>query len=359
VNIHQPPGYWSRLALPLAGFYGFMARLRVRLYVEEIFKTRRLASPVVSVGNLTVGGTGKTPTAMFLASRLAGPGRRPAILSRGYGRRSLEGFPRGEVLLVSDGSKLHCSPIAAGDEPYLMALKLPGVPVLCHHRRFQAGRWAEEHLKADLFILDDGFQHLGLHRDFNLLLMDGAAPLGNGQVLPAGPLREPPRALRRADAILLTRATEADRLRLQPLLERWSVRAPVFTSDFTPSRLIGPEWSDRRPVGDLAGRKAVAFCGLARPEQFFRMLEELNVELAERIVFDDHQSYGPSEQKEIDAACRRQAPDLLLTTEKDLVKLAGNPFPAPLLAVEISLALHQDGLLELIEARLANRLAGK
>lgn len=359
MNIHHPPRFWSKVALPLAGLYGAVARLRARLYVEAIFKTRRLDSPVVSIGNLTVGGTGKTPTAMCLASRLAGKGWRPAILSRGYGRRSLDGFPRRQVLLVSDGSKLYCSPAAAGDEPYLMGLKLAGIPVLCHHRRYLAGRWAEDHLPANLFVLDDGFQHLGLHRDFNLLLMDGAAPLGNGLALPAGPLREPARAIRRADAVLLTRCAESDRERVQPLLDRWSPRLPVFTSHFTPSRLIGPEWSDRRPITDLAGQKAVAFCGLARPEQFFHMLEDLKVRLAERIVFEDHQAYGPGELKQIESACRSRAPDILLTTEKDLVKLAGNPFQAPLLAVEISLDFHQDGLLELIEAKLATRLSGK
>ena len=181
--------------------YGELLRVRAWAYATGLLPSRRLGRPVISVGNITVGGTGKTPMTALIARYLMGQGKRVAVLSRGYG-----GTSRGEARIVSDGSKLLLSASEAGDEPYLLAKELPGLMVVIGHDRYEAGRLAERELNPDLFILDDGFQHLRLQRDLNILLLDGRNPFGNGLTLPAGLLREPRSAHRsgrshRADSL--------------------------------------------------------------------------------------------------------------------------------------------------------------
>ena len=195
MNPYAPPAALAPVLRPAAWIYGLATAWRNRRYAAGDRPTDQLAHPVLAVGNLTVGGTGKTPVVAHLAAELQRRGWRPAILSRGYRRQGEHGET---VAVVSDGTTIFLGPGDAGDEPVLLARRLPGVPVLCHRHRGVAGRWAEANLVVNLFILDDGFQHRALHRDCNLLLLDGAEPLGNGRLLPAGPLREHPRGMRRA-----------------------------------------------------------------------------------------------------------------------------------------------------------------
>ena len=172
------------LSLP----YGAAVALRNHLYDRELLRTAKLPCPVVSVGNLTVGGTGKTPTVILLAALLKEHGHRPAVLSRGYG-----GHAKASVNVVSDGNRILLGWREAGDEPVLIAGALPGVPVLTGPKRFLTGRAAVERFGADVLILDDAFQHRSLFRDIDIVLIDAARPFGNGFLLPRGPLREPPR----------------------------------------------------------------------------------------------------------------------------------------------------------------------
>ena len=352
MNPFHPPAAWSVLTSPLAAAYRAAVAARASLYARGTLAVRRLDRPVVSVGNLTVGGTGKTPVTAWLARELIAAGRAPAILSRGYRGERPAGSTPETVLLVSDGVKIHLGPRWAGDEPYWLAWKLSGVPVLCHPDRHRAGRWAERNLAAVVFLLDDGFQHLALHRDFNLLLLDGEAPLGNGRTLPAGPLRESPRAMARADAILLTRcpAHQADGARAE--LARWAGAIPVFSSEFVPDRLLRVDGTGAGSLEAFRGRRVVACAGIARPEQFFRMLEAAGLDVAAAIPLADHQAYGPAEAARLSAACRTSGAGLVVTTEKDLVKMQALALDYPVHALEIELRLHQPGLLPLILSKI-------
>ena len=181
-------------------FYELGQGVRARLYRRKTFKSRRLKCRVISIGNLTLGGTGKTPTVMMVAETLRQKGYRPAILSRGYGGQS-----RKPVNVVNDGRQTLLSPKMAGDEPVMMARRLKTIPVLTGRNRYETGKYAMDHFGVDVLILDDGYQHLPLQRDLNILLCDASQPFGNGVVFPAGDLREPLTAMNRADVIFLTR----------------------------------------------------------------------------------------------------------------------------------------------------------
>jgi len=202
--------FFSLLSLP----YGGAVRARNRLFDSGFLEQQRIGCPVISVGNLTVGGTGKTPMVILLAGMLKDRGLRPAVLSRGYGGKN-----RADVLVVSDGMRVLAGPDEAGDEPVLIARRLGDVPVLAGPKRVITGRHALEHFSVDAILLDDGFQHRYLHRDLDIVLLDSRQPLGNGFLLPRGPLREPPSALARAGVIAFTRSKGGD---AEPIDERLS-----------------------------------------------------------------------------------------------------------------------------------------
>jgi tetraacyldisaccharide 4'-kinase len=184
-------------------FYKQAVILRNRAYHKGLLRTRKLSIPVISIGNLTVGGTGKTPTTIYLARLLQGMGKRVGVLSRGY-----RGAASGDANVVSDGEKLRLGPGEAGDEPFLIAEKLPGIIVLTGKDRGLAGEYAQKNFLIDVALLDDGFQHIKLKRDLDILLLDGINPLGNGYLLPRGNLREPPESIRRAHLVLVTHASK-------------------------------------------------------------------------------------------------------------------------------------------------------
>jgi tetraacyldisaccharide 4'-kinase len=196
----ESPGFWSPLLTVFSILYGAAVRFRVTIYKRRGFKKKILPGFVVSIGNLTAGGTGKTPAVVMLARWALNQGYRVAVLTRGYGRLS-----KAKVLEVSDGEVIKADCRESGDEPYLLAKKLTGVPVIISSKRFTAGTFAHRKFGANFFILDDGFQHLGLKRDLDLVLIDAIRPFGNGHLLPWGPLREPIDQLARAGALILTR----------------------------------------------------------------------------------------------------------------------------------------------------------
>src|SRR5687768_10961141 len=193
---------------PLSALYGAVTRTRLALYQRGTFHTTKLGRPVISVGNITAGGTGKTPLVEWVARNVAGAGKNVCILTRGYGRDN----PQRQVV-VSDGKTILATPAEAGDEPFLLATKLLGsAAVICNADRISAGRFAIETLGADCFVLDDGFQHLRLARDLNIVTIDATNPWGGGQLLPYGRLREPVSNLSRADCVVLTRCDQAENL---------------------------------------------------------------------------------------------------------------------------------------------------
>lgn len=292
--------------------YSAVMRLRAMLYGCGGLSSRRLPRPVISVGNIVVGGTGKTPVTVWTAAHLMGRGKRVAVLTRGYGGR-LEG----EVAVVADGSRRLLEPVDAGDEPCLLADQLPGLIVVMGSDRYRAGCLAMERFNPDVFILDDGFQHLKLQRDLDILLMDGKRPTGNGFVFPAGLLREPVSAIRRAKLILFTRSTgiDPDGLVLPEGVARCHARHHL-------TGFVTGRGGDLRPFSDLKGLRGLAFAGIADPEGFFNALEAEGVSLAATLAFPDHTPYGDAECAALARLKRSCHADFLITTAKDGVKLA-------------------------------------
>lgn len=348
---HRLPGWLSGPLLPLSWLYGLGAVVRGG---RQARRAKRLHHPVVSVGNLTVGGTGKTPVTAFLAAALRDAGLRPVILTRGYGGKGLP--PGSGVLLVSDGRQIFPGADSAGDEPLLLARKLPGVAVVRGADRYAAGLWFEKRYDVDLFLLDDGFQHRGLHRDFDLLLVDGRRGVGNGRTLPAGPLREPLSAAARADAVLVTRRGPGEPGDPLPWrLRRRLGEKPVWAADLVPDGLrdAGGELPGS-PAG-LPGLPAVAVAGLADPGQFFRMLARHGARLLEELAFPDHCPYGPPDVRRIRDAVKRSAAPWVLATAKDAVKLEGCDLGAPLRVVDVRLDPAPAELLDTLAAHPAFR----
>ncbi|MBI5341956.1 MAG: tetraacyldisaccharide 4'-kinase [Deltaproteobacteria bacterium] len=302
---------------------GPFAGWRRSLYGAGVFRSESLPRPVISVGNLSVGGSGKTPHVQFLASWLTELGMKVAVLSRGYGRRS-----KG-VVWVSRGDGPAVSAEIGGDEPVLLAILLPGVPVLVGESRAEAGRECLRCREVDAFLLDDGFQHLSLRRDADLLLVEAEGGLGNRRTLPLGPLREPAESARFADALVVTKCADAAQ-------GEKSASAVPFPSDRPRafSRLVARATVDRHGVESPlsgGGEEVVAFSGLARNGQFLETLRASGYAVRKFFPFGDHHRYRPAELKEI-ASAAGGAP--VLTTEKDLVRISG-PLPFNLKALRI------------------------
>ena len=303
--------------IPLAGLsylYGLAVRIRTRVYENK--KRKELPGFVLSIGNLTVGGTGKTPAAAMMADWALKEGYRPAILSRGYG-----GKHRKKVFEVSDGRHLLCTPVEAGDEPYLLAKKLQGVPVILSKARYKAGLHAYEQHGSNFFILDDGFQHVGLKRDLDLVLLDATSPFGNMHLLPRGPLREPIEHLRRADVFILTRTGHGTSLIMMNYLKKKFGGKPAFQSEHVPEYLVLPNLGHTHGPDFIRGKRVVGFAGIAKPEAFRGTLIKLGAEVSHfRSVRDQHLFLG-SEMQDLLAEKHRLRADLLITTEKDYVRL--------------------------------------
>jgi tetraacyldisaccharide 4'-kinase len=300
------------LLTPWAWLYGLALRLRAVLYMIGLLKTLRLPRPVVSIGNITVGGTGKTPVTGYIARTLLSWGYKVAVLSRGYG-----GTLEGQTCVVSDGATIMLSATECGDEPYLLAATVPGLMVVIGTDRYAAGQAAMQQLVPDIFLLDDGFQHLRLHRDLNILLQDFSRPFGNGLTLPKGILREPSAAARRADLVILTRAPvgatiSADTGGIPRCLSRHTL------TDLLPLGSRSPV-----PFSRVLGHTVLAFAGIADPDSFFNGLREMGVNLVHTRRFPDHVVYNHERREELAEAMRTSGADLMITTEKDGVKLGG------------------------------------
>jgi tetraacyldisaccharide 4'-kinase len=300
---------WPAVLLwPFSLIYGCATLIRHVLYIKGFLKIDKVGCRVISVGNITVGGTGKTPIVMFLAKRASDQGKKVCIVSRGYGRKS-----RGTVV-VSDERNVLVSSSQAGDEPYLMASSSPGIPVIVDRDRVRGARYAVQNYKPDLIFLDDGFQHRRLFRDKDIVALGFPNPIGNGWLLPAGPLREYPRFLQRADILWINSIENSPRL--QQLLQKLS-HIPVVFSSFQPVELVDVEGRDHGI--DLDGKKITAFCGVGNPNRFRNTLEKMGAQIQEFIVFRDHFRYSKRAIRTIEH--RAVHSEFIITTEKDWVKL--------------------------------------
>jgi tetraacyldisaccharide 4'-kinase len=321
--------------------YGGAVRTRNRLFDNGFLKQQRIGCPVISVGNLTVGGTGKTPMVILLAGMLKDRGLRPAVLSRGYGGKSTA-----DVLVVSDGRQVFAGPEQAGDEPVLIARRLKDVPVLAGTKRAVTGQYALEHFDVDTILLDDGFQHRYLKRDLDIVLLDSRQPLGNGFLLPRGPLREPPSALGRAGIIVFTRSGGC---KAEPIDERLSGSLSgrvVLRTRVRPTSLTTRE-GEELPLSFLQGKRIFAFAGIAQPDSFRQTIESLGGIIAGFRAFPDHHGYSSQDLGRIENEAGLVRSDILLATEKDLVKLSGTPTLPPRthgLAIETEILDGRDRL---------------
>jgi tetraacyldisaccharide 4'-kinase len=297
--------------------YSQLARARRRYYERRNHLRRRLTSPVISIGNLTVGGSGKTPLAAEIARMLLDMGERPAILSRGYARRT----PAEGVIVVSDGKRIQSDVQRSGDEPFMLAQMVPNAAVLVSPSRYVAGRIAESRLECTVHILDDGFQHFELMRDIDLLV--APETLDNVRTLPAGRFREPVDAASSADALLVEVAQ--GQLASSDIAERLKVSTAFEFS--------------RRLAGPAAGKPAFAFAGIAQPERFYRDLESSGWRLTGRRSFPDHHHYSLREVEDITREARESGAQVILTTEKDAVRLTARDGDPPIVPIpqEISI----------------------
>lgn len=295
--------------------YRAAVALRNGLYDQGVLRQSRLPCPVISVGNITVGGTGKTPTVILLANLLRERGRRPAVLSRGYG-----GSAKDPVTVVSDGNSVLPDWRLAGDEPVLIAAAAPGIPVLTGRERLKTGWAAIKRFGADCLLLDDAFQHRALHRDLDIVLIDAAHPFGNGRLLPRGPLREPPASLQRAHLFIRTGA-EKD----PPAPLGSEAGQASFRGSHCPQGLVEGATGRLSPPDSLRGLKVCAFAGIGRPDAFRKSLIEAGAEVVSFRNFPDHHPYCRPELDGLLRLAAESGAERIVTTEKDAIRLADFP----------------------------------
>ena len=350
----RPAPFWVRAGLsPLwLASQGYRAAASAHRmgYTSGVRRRRRLPCPVVSIGNLTLGGTGKTPLTEWTAQWYQRQGWRVAVLSRGYGGEATE-----QPQVVSAGGGPLTDWRTAGDEAYLLARRLPGVSVLVGRDRYASGLYACERFGAQVLVLDDGFQHHALHRDCDIVLIDASNPFGHGALLPRGTLREPLGALRRAQVVVLSRVeTAGDAVSgLCERIRRYADRQPIYRMAVNPAGLyrcstgclVEPSW--------LRQRRVAAFAGLGNPRAFVASLAQCGARVAAFLAFPDHHPYTPTDWQAICDAARREGVEALVTTEKDAVRLESSwslPVPFYTLHINVELTPHDPPLTAHLDA---------
>lgn len=342
--------------LGLSGIWTCAVRLRLRLYNQRYMRDYNLGCPVISIGNLTVGGTGKTPVVEMFARALSEAGQKVAILSRGYKSakppllhrlkstltgESLETPPR----IVSDGESVLLDSRVAGDEPYMLASNLPGVVVLVDKDRVKAGAWGIRHFGVDTLVLDDGLQYLRLKRRLDVVLVDSNAPFGTGYLLPRGTLREPAAHLRRAHYVFITKCHHQSNEALIARIKRYNKTAEIIECSHAPRYLQNAFTNERLPLETLRGAYLATMCGIAAPESFEDLLTDLGAIIEARRRFTDHHRYREQEVLSLMNQCVDRDLSMILTTEKDAVrlpKLTRSDVPIFFLRVEIEILSGQD-----------------
>jgi len=336
--------------MPLAAGFRLGIALRRAAYRRGWLKTRRLNRPVVSVGNITTGGTGKTPLVAYIARRLLAHGFRPGILTRGYGRGG-----GADIIALGRDREQKVSPREVGDEPALLARMLPGVPIVVCADRYRGGQVAEERFEVDVHLLDDGFQHWALERDVDIVTLDVTQELSDRDLLPAGRQREPCSALERADLIVFTRTEIGDPQASEEPVRRMNPRAAFFHCRTRLRELVDVSTGQIHPPGAFQGEPVVAFCGVGNPRAFFEDLRKWGLTVAAKYSFRDHHVYSGKDLLPIMLKLEKSGARALVTTEKDALNLPslkrGDP---PILACATEVTLDEA---EQFEQALLERLA--
>jgi tetraacyldisaccharide 4'-kinase len=341
----------SLLLLPLSAAYGAVMRARSLAYKQRLLSVKKLKAPVISVGNLTTGGTGKTPlvewvcrTIDAVAHETAPKGKRVCVLTRGYGRVNPE-----TQVVVSNGNEVLVSEIQAGDEPFLLANSLLGVSaVICNPDRVAAGRWAMKNLESEIFVLDDAFQHQRLFRDLDIVTVDATDPWRGG-LLPRGHMREPSSGLARADCIVITRTEQVkDVGRLKETIQKRAGKALVVSSRMVTA---GFRRLDKQPTENatLLSQPIAAFCGVGNPNSFFEHLRGAGYHLVVKRSFSDHHNYKRPELDSLVVEAKAAGATSLLTTAKDATKLQSYDLELPCSVLDIQISIdEEDRLVDLI-----------
>lgn len=322
------------LLFVVSRFYRMVIQFRIWMYDKRVIRNHALGCLVVSIGNLSCGGTGKTPVVEVFARSLSNRGRKVAILSRGYrskkrtlGEKLMHFFRHRKIetppKVVSDGKNLLLNSEYAGDEPYMLASNLRDVAVLVDKDRVKSGIYAINNFQSDVIILDDGFQYLMLKPHINIVLVDASDPFGNGNVLPRGILREPIKNIRRADYIFLTKSDGSHRIgHLKRFIRRHTRRAEIIECCHKPQYLVRlGDKSDQLPLQKLHSAKVAALSAIARPDSFERFLEDFGAELVLRDHFADHHRYTQQEIIDFVNQAKAAGAEMIVTTEKDAVRI--------------------------------------
>ncbi len=341
--------------LPFSWLYGCGVVLRNLFYDWHIFRTERVGVPVISVGNITTGGTGKTPVVGLIAKMLQERTIRSAVVSRGYKRETLG------LVEVSDGSSLKATAREAGDEAFQLATRLRKTIVVVDEQRVRGARYAVNKLNAQAVVLDDGFQHRALHRDLDIVLIDASLSPFTMAMLPAGHRRDALHSLKRANAVLLTKVTPASNVeKLKEQIRIYS-RAKMFSSSYGVTAFRRAKTGFSVDLNSVKGKHAVAFCGIGQPESFKESLEQLGVKVSSMLSFEDHHSYSDADVRKIVAEQENLKADYIITTEKDMVRLSSFDFSEkyPLFYLEIEVTIHEDEEWKgLIDSMLVKRKNG-
>ena len=334
--------FYQFLLFPFSLIYEIIISIRNLFYDKNIFRSLKISNcKVISVGNISVGGTGKTPVIHFLANYLQKRGISVAILSRGYRRKS-----KGPVI-VSDGKRILAGLNQAGDEPYLLARQLKSIPVVVEADRYKGALLIQGKFKPDVILLDDGFQHRRLHRDLNIVLIDASVGFGRGFLLPAGFLREPLSSLKRADLIWFTRIDQSrDFDRLIEQVRKFS-SAPRLTSEHRAIEVVEASSGRRLKLSFLNQKRIYLFSGIANPGSFEKTIVNLGARLVHHRLFSDHYQYTPADIKKVTTHANNVRCDIILTTEKDYIRLCGripNLSKIYYLAIEIRISDQESAV---------------
>jgi tetraacyldisaccharide 4'-kinase len=305
------------IATLAAWLYDKVVALRNLLFDHGVLRSHRLNCPVISVGNLAMGGTGKTPMVVWLASLFSQEGYRVGIVSRGYG-----GIESRRVIVVSDGENILADQTISGDEPLMLARRLSGIPVLCSTKRVKAGKAALEKFNCNALILDDGFQHRYLARDLDIVMLDSHNPFGGGRVFPRGTMREKAAALARAQVLVLSRfdGSEGAEKNRDNLRRQWPDKTIVTSSHRTIGIFSAADHRER-PPSSLNELRVAAFAGISRPDDFFESVHNLGARLVYTAALRDHYPLTSELLASLGREGSRFKPELWLTTEKDWVRL--------------------------------------